>query len=302
MRAQLLIKIRRFFELRNVMEVETPLLSSSTVTDPHIDAFSLDAGGGSELFLQTSPEYMMKRLLAGGSGAIFQICKAFRQGEHGASHNIEFTMLEWYRPNFNYHELMTEVEQFILALLGPLPSRKLTYRQLFVQYLGIDPYLSDIVEMQALAEANLELSFAHADRDTWLELLFSQLIEPKLVGEGITFVYDYPATQAALAKVAVDESGAEVGQRFELYLGDMELANGYFELDDATEQLRRFNADNEQRVAMGKLERPVDNKLIAAIKHGLPECSGVALGLDRLLMILADASKIDKVLSFTPEG
>ena len=295
LRAELLAIIRQFFEQRDFLEVETPLLSKFTVSDPHVDAFSLN-DGTNELFLQTSPEYAMKRLLAQGSGPIFQICKSFRGGEHGSRHSAEFTILEWYRPGFDHHQLMAQVVDLVYQVLGLLPTQSFTYRQLFLKFLNIDPHeVSDDV-LCSLARSQLDLNFHEGDRNTWLDILLTGLIEPKL--QGLTFIYDYPESQAALARIENDGAGTAVGRRFELYINDMELANGYFELCDHREQRSRFLKDNRRRKIMGKLPREIDDHLLAALQFGLPKCSGVALGLDRLLMIHAGEKDISKVISF----
>ncbi len=295
LRAGLLATIRRFFEQRSVLEVETPLLSNFTVSDPHVDAFSL-IDGADELFLQTSPEYAMKRLLAQGSGPIFQVCKSFRRGERGPRHSAEFTMLEWYRPGFDHFQLMVEVAELVTQLLGALPIQRLTYRQLFLEFLGIDPHTASDNELSSLAHSRLDLNFDQGERDSWLDILLTGLIEPKL--QGLTFVYDYPASQAALARIENDDAGTAVGRRFELYINGLELANGYFELRDHCEQRSRFLQDNRLREKLGKQPRQIDEQFLAALEFGLPECSGVALGLDRLLMVHAGVADISEVISF----
>ena len=295
LRAALLATIRCFFERREVLEVETPLLSRSTVSDPHIDAFNLQ-DGATELFLQTSPEYAMKRLLAQGAGPIYQICKSFRRGEQGSRHSSEFTMLEWYRPGFDHHQLMDEVAELVVMVLGAQPVKKLTYRELFQQFLAIDPHTASEHELREIAKSRLDLNFDEGQRDTWLDILLTELIEPHL--KDLTFVYDYPTSQAALARIENDEHRIAVGRRFELYVNNIELANGYFELCDHHEQRSRFLQDNRQRQQLGKDLMPIDEQFLAALASGLPECSVVALGLDRLLMLQAGADNISKVISF----
>jgi len=298
-RAALLGSIRLFFASRDVLEVDTPLLCSAGITDPSIEPLQVTAGAslGSPRNLQTSPEYAMKRLLAAGSGSIYQIAKAFRDGEAGCRHNPEFTLLEWYRLDFDYHQLMDEVAQFACYCLGDRPWKKYSYRELFIQTLEIDPFEASVDQLRGVAEVHIDLSFTSGDRDLWLDLLMSHLIEPKLAGQGMCFVYDYPASQAALSKV-VRRDGIEVGQRFELYIDGLELANGYFELSDAVEQEQRFLADNRKRREMGLAERALDARLLAAMKSGLPDCSGVALGVDRLLMLLTGETDIRDVIAF----
>jgi lysyl-tRNA synthetase class 2 len=298
-RAELLATIRHFFADRGVLEVETPLLCSSGITDPAIEPLMVDRGASlaGTRYLQTSPEYAMKRLLAAGSGPIFQVARAFRDGEAGARHNPEFSLLEWYRPGFDHHALMDEVAELVCACLGQRDWRKLTYRDLFLQSIGIDPLLAARDELEQAARARHDLGDMQGDRDVWLDLLLTHAVEPWLAQQGVCFVYDYPASQAALARI--DRSGAApVGQRFELYVDGVELANGYHELTDATEQRARFAQDNEKRRRRGQDPRPVDGYLLAALEAGLPPCSGVALGVDRLLMLTTGEGDIRRVLAF----
>jgi elongation factor P--(R)-beta-lysine ligase len=298
-RARLLTSIRDFFHSRDVLEVETPLLCSSAVTDPAIE--SLRVSGGVSLpmprYLQTSPEYAMKRLLAADVGAIFQIARAFRDGEAGARHNPEFSLLEWYRPGFDHHQLMTEVAQLLCHCLGDQPVQRFTYREIFEQYLNIDPFTASLSSLESLAREEVDVAFSSSDRDLWLDLLMSHLIEPRLAELGMCFIHDYPASQAALSRI-VRVEGVEVGQRFELYVNGMELANGYCELTDPMEQRARFEADNRQRRAQNQSEHAIDELLLEAMQHGLPSCSGVALGVDRLLMLVTGMPDIQKVLAF----
>jgi lysyl-tRNA synthetase class 2 len=291
-RARLLADIREYFRRAGVLEVETPLLCAGTVTDPRISPLAC-----ADRWLQTSPEYAMKRLLAAGSGPIYQVCKAFRGGESGGLHNPEFTMLEWYRPGFELRDLIAETAALVAGVLDRNSWETLSYRDLFLRHLGVDPLLAETGELAGIAREQLDVSFATADRDTWLDLLLSHLIEPRLRDSGLLFVYDYPASQAALARLH-EVDGMAVAERFELYVDGIELANGYCELTDSTEQLRRFSRDNEQLVAVGEPPRPADPHLLAALEHGLPACSGVALGLDRLLMLQQGASRLSEVLSF----
>ena len=296
-RAELLTNLRRFFHARNVLEVETPLLCSSGITDPSIEPFTVPCGDTSPRFLQTSPEYAMKRLLAAYGEPMFQIARAFRAGEAGARHNPEFSLLEWYRPGFDHHQLMDEVAELVCECLGARPVEKFSYRQLFLQRLALDPFTASVAELEAVARQHLDAGNLSGDRDLWLDLLMSHVLEPGL-GKGVlTFVYDYPASQAALARV-VAAGDVNVGQRFELYVDGVELANGYCELTDAAEQRQRFTRDNALRRERGQSERPVDEYLLAALEHGLPDCSGVALGIDRLLMLVTGAADIKDVLAF----
>ena len=299
-RAELLARVRDFFTARHVLEVDTPLLGRAGITDPAIEPLTVDRGRSidSPRFLQTSPEYAMKRLLAAGSGPIFQIARAFRDGEAGGRHNPEFTLLEWYRPDRDYHGLMDEVAALVEACLGHRPCRKSSYRTLFIETLGVDPVSADVAELEAIAREHIDVGSLQGPRDLWLDLLLSHRIEPALADEGgLVFVYDYPASQAALAKI-VDSDGVRLAQRFELYVDGVELANGYQELTDPSEQRQRFDADNRRRREMGQQERVLDEQLLAAMAHGLPQCSGVALGIDRLLMLAEGVESIAEVLAF----
>ena len=308
-RATLYATIRAFFSAAGVLEVETPLLSRAAVTDPALDSLKTQlalAGFAAErpLYLHTSPEFAMKRLLAAGSGPIYQICKVFRDGERGRRHHPEFSLLEWYRPGWNTERLMDEVAALVkLALDQPaLPVVCVTYRALFQTQLDLDPWQADLETLRATARrvglsgvAELEL-----DRDGWLDLLLTHCLEPTLGRDCLTFVCDYPPSQAALARVKYSDA-VLVAERFELYYQGLELANGFAELCDAEEQRARFEADLAQRRACGQLEPPLDEALLAALAHGLPECAGVALGLDRLLMLALGVTDIAAVLSFSIE-
>ncbi len=306
-RAQILSKIRAFFAARNVLEVETPLLSHSSVTDPYIHSITAQySPTGSKqktiMYLQTSPEYAMKRLLAAGSGSIYQICKAFRNGESGRKHNPEFTMLEWYRPNFNHHDLMSEMDEFLQYVINSKSAKKMSFAEVFNHYLKINPHTVPINELKNCA-INNNLSIPHGidenHRDTWLDLIMSHIIEPHLGQTEPLFIFDYPASQAALSRIRHDE--IPVAERFEVYIKGVELANGFHELSDATEQRQRFEENLIERRTFGYDEIPIDENLIAALKHGLPHCSGVAVGIDRLMMIAANANSIAEIISFPIE-
>ncbi len=303
-RAQLLAILREFFASRDVLEVETPLLCSGTVTDPSLTPIT-----SGMRWLQTSPEYLMKRLLAAGSGPIYQVCKAFRAAEAGSRHNPEFTLLEWYRPGFDLTAIMAETTELVELVLGQQSVKTIGYRQLFIDHLDIDPFTASDAALARCAREHVEYSAEQEPRDTWLDLLMSHVIEPSL--RGITLVHSYPASQAALARVvSVLDTEAEktgrpnaeteiaCGLRFELYVNDVELANGYQELSEASEQRQRFQRDNAILEARGDKARPVDERLLAALAAGLPDCSGVALGLDRLLMLKLGARNLADVLSF----
>jgi len=320
-RANIIKKIRQFFEVRDVLEVETPLLDHSTATDPHINSFSLQLDNPSlsstevkDLqtteegtpppirFLQTSPEFSMKKLLAAGSGPIFQMCKAFRKGEYGNKHHPEFTLLEWYRPGFDHFELMSEVDKLLQAILDTPESDKISYENLFQKFLNINPHQSTESELKTCAQTHsIKISEGEnsLNKDDWLNLLLTHCIEPHLSKERPLFLYHYPPSQAALSKIITDENDNDVAARFETYVNGIELANGYFELTDAKEQQRRFVADNQKRKIRGLTEIPIDQHLIDALEYGLPECAGVALGIDRLIMLATGATKLSEVIAFT---
>ena len=299
-RATLLADIRRFFSERHVLEMEVPILSRRATSDPHIDSIVADCSGA-PAFLATSPEFGLKRLLAAGMGDCYYLGKAFRNGEAGGRHNPEFTMLEWYRVGWDDHRLMIEVGEFLSWVLSISRVRSYSYRALFLQHLDVDPHRASLDELKAVVARELELSFEPAGRDECLDLLMSHHIEPNMdSGDegGITLVYDFPATQAALARVEDDELGVPVARRFEAYVGGMELANGYWELTDAPEQLRRFEADQRYREDNDKAVNPFEERLVQALETGMPNCAGVALGVDRLLMLACAAGGIDEVIAF----
>lgn len=304
-RAAMLADLRRYFADAGVLEVETPLACSSSGTDPSLEPIRARYTGpvfprGLGLYLQTSPELGMKRLLAAGSGPIYQICKAFRNGEAGRLHNPEFSILEWYRPGFDLERLMEEVADIARLALGQakLESERQTYAGLFESVLQLDVFDSSAEQLQEVAIARhvLGAEQLQLDRDGWLDLLMSHLVQPKLGGDRLCFVSDYPASQAALARLNPD---GRTAARFELFFDGIELANGFHELLDPDEQAQRFEADNCQRRAWGLRPIKVDRLLLGALQHGLPDCSGVAVGLDRLLMLRLGENEIDRVLSFS---
>ena len=303
LRARLAARARAFFAARGVLEVETPLLAAAATAEPHLA--SLVVAGEPPRYLQTSPEFHMKRLLAAGSGPIYQLGRAFRGGEAGRRHNPEFTLLEWYRPGLDHHRLMDEVEELLRALLperiGPAPAPRTAYGELFRRQLGVDPHRATAAELdRAIAAEDLSgPTFAPDDRDGRLQLLMALAVEPRLPG-GLVFVHEFPASQASLARVQRTEEGA-VAERFEAFVDRVELANGFHELGDADEQRRRFAADLAGRRAAGLPEPPLDERLLAALEVGLPDCAGVALGFDRLVMLAAGAETIDEVLAFPAE-
>jgi len=299
-RATLLARAREFFATRGLMEVDTPLLVNAPVSDVHIHSARVQlAAAAAPLYLHTSPEYAMKRLLAGGSGDIYQICHVVRGEESGARHNPEFTLIEWYRIGAGLEALMDEVEALVRALLAeraPRGSERVSYREAFRRETGLDPLAAPVAE---LARAAADTGFrgdAASTRDEWLELLVATRIGPQLGRGTLTFLYGYPASQAALARL--DPQDPRVAQSFELYCEGLELANGFHELGAADEQRERFRRDNEERRRRGLPEAPLDERLLDALASGLPDCAGVALGFDRTLMLAVGASHIDQVLAF----
>jgi lysyl-tRNA synthetase class 2 len=304
LRARMLTDIRAFFDQRGVLEVETPLLSSSSTTDPNLSSFSTQYQE-QKLYLNTSPEYCMKRLLAAHGDAIFQICKSFRDDELGPRHNPEFTMLEWYRPGFDMFELMDEVGELVQMLagnsgLGIKTIQKISYADAYWHAAGINPHLASADECRSCAlKHNIEQPVGlEDDVDEWLDWLLTQLVMPTFQADGFTFIYDYPQSQSVLAKLHKDQHGYSVAARFELFFGETELANGFDELLDADEQRLRFECENSNRLAQGMQPSVIDEDFLQALQHGLPACSGVALGLDRLLMKLARADTLEQILAF----
>jgi len=300
-RAEILGQIRTFFADREVLEIETPLLAGAPVTDLHLHALSCRYRGpgadeGRELYFQTSPEFAMKRLLAAGCGPIYQICKAVRNGEAGRMHNPEFTILEWYQPGWDHHRLMDEVDELLQVVLGTPPGDRLTYAGAFERHAGVDPFSASDEELVSRTETIGVHEPADLERDDLLNLLLTHLVEPKLGRSRPTFVHDYPASQASLARVRPGHP--PVAERFEVFSEGVELANGYHELTDSAEQRRRFEADLAARRRADLPEIPLDERLLAALEHGLPDCAGVALGVDRLVMLAAGTRNIADVLAF----
>ena len=305
-RSKIYRTIRRFFDDRGVAEVTTPVLGASGVSDLHIQSLSL-VDDGQSWFLQSSPEYSMKRVLASGSGSIYQICPAFRAGELGSKHNTEFSMLEWYRVGYSLEELVAEVATLLQQTLDvsqvqTSEFRFTTYRELFTSRFDVNPHDAGIETLRGLIFAE-NLTADHIDnidddatRNECLDLLFASCIEPGL--DEPTFVLEFPAGQAALAKIAANDQYDVVARRFELYWQGMELANGYDELTDPAELRQRFEKNNTQRVARGLIEMAPDKKLLASMSE-LPDCAGVAIGLDRLVMLLCGKTSIDEVLTFS---
>lgn len=305
-RATLIATIRQFFGDRDVMEVDTPAMSQATVTDVHLHGFKTEFVGpgyadGQTLYLMTSPEFHMKRLLAAGSGAIYQICKSFRNEESGRYHNPEFTMLEWYRPGFDHHQLMVEMDELLQLILGCGASEKMTYQQAFIDQLGVCPLTGSMEELKKAAAilGLADIAEPEEDRDTLLQLLFSIGVEGKIGQQVPAFVYDFPASQAALAQINPNDS--RVAERFEVYFKGIELANGFHELANGDEQLQRFEQDNQKRIEMNLQPQPIDMHLVNALRAGFPDCAGVALGIDRLIMLALGCDHIDKVTAFPIE-
>ena len=299
-RADMLQRARRFFRAREVLEVTTPALGRYTASDPNIDSLRVAGASGGEVFLQTSPEAYMKRLLADGWPDIYSMCRVFRGGEAGRLHQPEFTMVEWYRHGFGLDDMIAETVAFIADVLrrpALLGAARLEYRAAFGRHAGIDPFTASIGELAdaAGADARLRDSIGR-DRDAWLDLLLSSRVAPGFDPRELTVVRHFPASQAALARTCPDDN--TVADRFEVFVGPMELANGFVELRDADEQRRRMLADIDRRNATGQSPVPVDEALLAALECGLPACAGVAVGFERLLMIAAGADDIRDVLTF----
>ncbi len=310
-RSEIIDSIRQFFKERAVLEVDTPLLSHAAATDPQVLAIpALFKQNGATLeeqvFLQTSPEYAMKRLLAKGSGPIYQICKAFRQGDIGRVHNPEFTMLEWYRPGFDHHALMNEVDDLLQTILQTSSAERLSYHAAFEKFIGINPHETNTKKLiQCAKERGIDFrnqaqipETEIAERNLWLDLLLTHCIEPQIGQNRPTFLYDFPVTQAALAKIRLQEN-PPVASRFEVYFKGLELANGFHELQDVKEQRRRFENDLIYRKQQGICPVPIDEYFLAALEAGLPDCAGVALGVDRLIMLALDFQSIEAIMSFS---
>ena len=306
MRAWLNRLVREFFHARDVLEIETPMLSQAGNTDPNIASFSLEFSGRTDgaprtRWLRTSPEFALKRLLAAGIGDCYELGRVFRDGEAGGRHNPEFSMLEWYRVGWDHRRLIDEVAELVQAALSRVGRtaslRVVRYRDLYWDVLGVDPFLADdTVLRDALGDVVID---PHGlGRDDWLDLLLTHRLQPAFNSNELLAVVDYPSSQCALARIASDGDGFPVAERFELYLGPLELANGYHELLEAAEQSARFASDGRVRHARGAGIPPTDARMLAALMSGLPACAGVALGVDRLLMAMLDASRIADVLAF----
>ncbi len=298
-RARLLNQIRAFFYQRNITEVETPILSHFSGTEPNLKAIKAcfnQSGKTLQGYLQTSPEYAMKRLLASGVGDCYQITKAFRDEESGRIHNPEFTLLEWYRTGFDDLQLLQEVDDFLQFTLDCGAAEYCSYQSLFQRFLDFDPVSISLQGLKKCAEEQIENPPRLSQPDEYLQLLFSFCIEPELGKKVPCFVTSYPASQASLARISADNP--ELSCRFEVFYKGVELANGFYELNDAEEQLSRFQNENLQRQQLGFDEMEIDVRLIEALKSGLPDCAGIALGIDRLLMLAMNATHIDQVIAF----
>ena len=306
-RADVLRKLRRFFDDRDFFEVETPLLSHDIVIDRHLHPVGIpknqitgvDSNSNELLWLQTSPEFGMKRLVASGAAAIYQIGKAFRRSETGEMHNPEFTMLEWYRVGDNLKTGMDLLAELIEEILKQPKTKRVSYRQIFLQHVGVDPFSCAVSDLKSVATEHgitIEMPCEASARDEWLNLILSRLIEPKLGFDGGVIIYDWPASQAALAVIRQEE--IPVAERFEIYVRGVELANGYHELLDADELARRNSVVNQERLKDGQPLLPEESRLLHAMRAGLPACAGVAVGVDRLILLALGMERINEVIAF----
>lgn len=306
-RAAMLARIRAYFAAQDVTEVQTPVLSAAAVSDPQIESIMAAPARGGRLFLQTSPEYPMKRLLAAGIGDCYQVSPVFRDGESGRMHNPEFTMIEWYRLDYGVAEMQHDVDRLLRVACADVrsfpPARQVSYRAALRDACGIDCVASSLAEIRAaLAARGVEPGQADGwERDDWLDLLMGAVVGPSLGHDAPVFLEDYPPTQAALARLRTLPDGSQVAERFELYVDGVELANGFRELGHAVEQRRRFEQDQSVRRARGLPLRPLDERLLAALAQGLPECAGVALGFDRLVMTAHRLASLEAAMAF-PSG
>ena len=310
-RAEILDQIRAFFKARKVIEVETPALSQGTITDVHLEALSCNynfmesssISQSTTLYLQTSPEFHMKRLLASGYQSIYQMAKAFRHESAGRFHNPEFTLLEWYRIDFDHFDLIKEVSALLKEVLACEEPRLISYQAVFKEYTNIDPLntnrkalLSYVDNINKLENWIIQDSLNDEENDMLLQYIFTECVEPNIGITSPCFVYDFPLSQASLAKVSTTDP--RVANRFECYFKGFELANGFNELTDANIQRQRFSNDNKKRKALGLCDKAIDQNFIEALSNGIPECAGVALGVDRLVMLALEKKKIDDVISF----
>jgi lysyl-tRNA synthetase class 2 len=303
LRARMLTEVREHFAASGALEVETPVLVLAGVTDVHLESLEVRRADGTRAgFLHTSPEYAMKRLLAAGAPDIFQVARVFREGERGRRHNPEFTMVEWYRLGINHHALMDDVEWLLRGLIEPrrpvAPTRRVTYADAFMEALEVDPLTAPTAAIrQAMLERGADVPASIAEeRDAVLDLAMATIVASRFADDRITFLYDFPASQAALARLR-----GPVASRFEAFWGELELANGFHELGDAPEQAARFEADRAERAKRGRPDRSPDRLFLDGLAHGLPHCSGVALGFDRVVMVATRARSIDDVVAFPAE-
>lgn len=298
-RADILRQIREFFSVRHVLEVETPALSHAASSEVHLQSMQVSANDTPSLYLHTSPELAMKRLLAAGSGDIYQLCKVFRAGEQGGRHNPEFTLLEWYRVGFDMAALMQEVEKLLTNILSSkLKAAPLTlsYRQAFLEYAQVDPFNATTQQLEKAFAHFTEQLTQQVSAEDWLDLILSFVVQPQLPHDRLVFMTGFPAAQASLAKL--DDRNPNEACRFEVFVNGLELANGFEELIDDTEQRQRIKAEQKRRQAMELPQLPIDEHFLAALASGLPVCSGVALGVDRLVMLATGQARIADVISF----
>ena len=296
-RGALLQKLRKFFDERGFFEVETPLLADEVIPELHIEPISVE----SRRFLQASPELHMKRLVAAGATAIYQITRSFREDERGALHNAEFTIVEWYRVGDDMAAGIQFLDELAQLLLNAPPAIQTSYADAFQRVLHLDPHTASMDELAAAANSkhiSIPTTIRQSERDEWLNLLLATCVEPQLGRTRPEIVYNYPTTQASLAKVTLAEAGCNVAERFELYYRGIELANGFHELGDATELRRRLEKVNSERLADCRKPLPLPESLLAALDHGLPPCTGCALGFDRIVMLATGARSIDEVIAF----
>jgi len=303
LRATLLQRIRDFFNERGLLEVETPSLSKFPTVDLHLESFQISqANGADSRYLITSPEYHMKRLLAADLGSIYQICKAFRLEEAGHQHNPEFTIVEWYRVGWDHWQLMTEVEALLDGILKCGKADRMSYQEVFLTHLNVDPLAITLKDFHQLCTSRnvappRDLTTENVHADEWLGFLMANCIEPNLGLERPIFIYDYPASQANLARIHPENP--QLAERFELYYRGFELGNGFHELSDAKEQKQRFIAENQRRKQLTKTTLPIDHRFLNALEHGLPDCSGIALGFDRIVLLAAGKKSLDEIIGFS---
>lgn len=306
-RAELLRSVRQYFDRQGVMEVETPMLSASATVDLHIDSFSTEylpigSGKTQTCYLHTSPEFPMKRLLAAGSGDIYSLGRVFRNGEAGGRHNPEFTMLEYYRVGYDQFQLMDDVTSLLSSVCDFQEQERVSYGELFQQKLSVNPHTASDAELNQLVARLVDSGLGELDRNDALDLLFSTVIEPELGqsegGLAGVYVYDYPASMSALARLRSNDKGEKVAARFELFINGVEVGNGYHELAEASEQKARFLQEQEKRRELDRISFPYDQNLVAALEKGLPDCAGIAIGIDRLMMLIHGTRNIADVIAF----